>query len=651
MSVKRPNLPGCVNYSAAVFYFLAAALIAIWTVAISAGINQREAVLREAGDEVDRMNQLLAEQTGSLIREVQSYLKLLDIWLSDNPAADPRTDRAFFHLVEHIRRNTRINIDIRFVSADDGLFYIPSADTVNPLSNVGDREYVQAQKNPSTRGFYIGSPVLSRVTKRWGIPVSYPLAGGNAGLSIIFSAIELPVLNELYETVRPKPDGAITLWRKDGVILNRVPFDPAVMGLSLKGIESFDRHIEGVQIDRSPIDNREKILSFRSLPGLPLEISVSVIKEDVLRPWRSRMSGWAAILSAVSALLVFLGLSLRKNLGLIVDSERTTKALNKELYAAKEMSQLFTEHSNDVFSVHTLPGLGCEYISPSIWRNRGWTPGEYLSLSPEEAFDPGVRFKIQAKLGEMANLLAAGDPAGHYGTIDVELPHRDGHFVSYELMVTILCDEEGKPDKMLALARDISERKANEEIIRHLAFYDGLTNLPNRRLLEERLLQQLVRAKRDGTLLALLFIDLDKFKPVNDTFGHTAGDWLLQQVANRMNGCLRASDTVARIGGDEFVVVLPEIASAESALQIGEKIRSAICVPFVWESSADIDISASIGIVLYPDHGDNMRDLLRLSDEAMFQAKNSGRNRVVLYSLGDRRKSAIYVPILPSRRF
>lgn len=177
---------------------------------------------------------------------------------------------------------------------------------------------------------------------------------------------------------------------------------------------------------------------------------------------------------------------------------------------------------------------------------------------------------------------------------------------------------------------DITQRIEMEQQVREMAFYDPLTHLPNRRLALERLTQQMVRARRNKTRLALLFIDLDKFKPINDELGHAMGDWLLQAVAQRILDCLRESDTAARIGGDEFVVLLPDLPSVEAALRVAEKIRSSVAQEFVTPHGAVLDISSSIGVALYPDHGDTENDLLRLGDEAMYRAKKAGRNAIHL---------------------
>jgi diguanylate cyclase (GGDEF)-like protein len=191
-------------------------------------------------------------------------------------------------------------------------------------------------------------------------------------------------------------------------------------------------------------------------------------------------------------------------------------------------------------------------------------------------------------------------------------------------------NEAGEFVGLLGVTRDISERKQAEERITHLAQHDSLTDLPNRALFTDRLQQALKCAEREGERRALMFMDLDRFKPVNDTYGHAVGDQLLQEAALRMRKCIRASDTVGRIGGDEFVVLLPKLAGERVAQQVAEKLRSALAEPFVLAGHS-LNISSSIGIAIYPDHAQNERELSHCADVAMYDAKQKGRNTVVVF--------------------
>ena len=198
------------------------------------------------------------------------------------------------------------------------------------------------------------------------------------------------------------------------------------------------------------------------------------------------------------------------------------------------------------------------------------------------------------------------------------------------LSIKQLRDQQGTLTHHVAVFSDISERKATEEHMRHSAHYDALTDLPNRTLFTDRLRQALTQAKRDKAQMAMMFIDLDQFKPVNDTHGHDVGDLLLKGVAECMLGCLRASDSAARIGGDEFVVLLPTIEDMQDAMMIARKILHALSQPFELAGHS-LHITSSIGVAVYPEHGSDEKLLLINADIAMYHAKKSGRNNVKLY--------------------
>lgn len=218
------------------------------------------------------------------------------------------------------------------------------------------------------------------------------------------------------------------------------------------------------------------------------------------------------------------------------------------------------------------------------------------------------------------------------GAEEYRLVCDDTTVVDTEINAEIVRDAQGQPSGIVFVVRDIHERKKTQERLRHMAQHDPLTGLANRALFDDRLRQALLSATRDETSLALMFIDLDEFKPVNDRFGHGVGDLLLQEAARRMLICLRESDTVSRIGGDEFMVLLCHVENEESALLVAEKIRISLAEPFrVAEYS--LSISCSIGLALYPHHGQNNLTLSKNADQAMYEAKNSGRNRTIVYRL------------------
>lgn len=197
------------------------------------------------------------------------------------------------------------------------------------------------------------------------------------------------------------------------------------------------------------------------------------------------------------------------------------------------------------------------------------------------------------------------------------------------LIVVVL----GRMSRQLALSRQgaVEEHIAHAERVEYLAYHDGLTALPNRRLFSKLLSQSINQAYRYNRQLAVLFLDLDHFKDINDALGHEAGDQLLQEVAIRLKACLRGSDTVARLGGDEFVVLLPELDEEKYVHTVAQKILSAVAKPFVL-SGEEYRVTASIGISTYPQDGLDEKTLTRNADSAMYQAKKAGNNNFQFYS-------------------
>ncbi|BCS52172.1 diguanylate cyclase domain-containing protein [Geobacter sp. SVR] len=202
---------------------------------------------------------------------------------------------------------------------------------------------------------------------------------------------------------------------------------------------------------------------------------------------------------------------------------------------------------------------------------------------------------------------------------------RDGTTLYYDGSLSGILDRQGRLAGFVLMLNDITERRRYEETIHHLAYHDALTGLPNRILLNDRLGQALASANRTKTKGALMILDLDRFKDVNDTLGHSMGDLLLKAVGERLKGLLRKSDTVSRMGGDEFVLLLPSITSAESAAVTAAKIVTAFREPFVCNGHT-LNVTASIGIADFPDDGQDAETLLKNADIALYRVKDQGRN-------------------------
>jgi diguanylate cyclase (GGDEF)-like protein/PAS domain S-box-containing protein len=205
---------------------------------------------------------------------------------------------------------------------------------------------------------------------------------------------------------------------------------------------------------------------------------------------------------------------------------------------------------------------------------------------------------------------------------------KDGSLFVCLMTLNAVRDGAGQISHYVALMSDISAHAEQKAHIEQLAYYDSLTQLPNRRLLADRLQQALLAAERDHRQVEVCCLDLDGFKPINDTHGHEAGDQVLREVARRLTGTLRPNDTAARLGGDEFVLLLSNVEAGHGSDAILERVLLALSAPIALDDGAVVAVSASIGVATYPQHGREPELLLRCGDQAMYQAKQAGRNRV-----------------------
>ena len=251
-----------------------------------------------------------------------------------------------------------------------------------------------------------------------------------------------------------------------------------------------------------------------------------------------------------------------------------------------------------------------------------------LGYSPEEISGSNYRKLTDEEYAEKLNyvfnnVFTSGISNNLFDCIVIT---KEGLKKNVEISVSLIKDIEGKPIGFRGVMRDITERKKNEEIIAFMAFHDPLTGLPNRRLLDDRFSVALEYVKRNKKKLAVLLMDLDKFKEINDTLGHQIGDILLKEVSIRINELVRKSDTLARMGGDEFMVLLlPEIKGPADIIIVADRIIQCFYAPYPCDGK-NLSITASMGIAIYPDHGEDVETLISHADIAMYQAKKTGGN-------------------------
>jgi diguanylate cyclase (GGDEF)-like protein/PAS domain S-box-containing protein len=283
------------------------------------------------------------------------------------------------------------------------------------------------------------------------------------------------------------------------------------------------------------------------------------------------------------------------------------------------------QNSFDIITIHDSRGVTV-YESPAASRILGYPPGTLIGKTPFDTLHP----KDVARAREAFEALLKGEAS--VAPVTMRFRHADGSWIHLEALGNNLLEHPGIRGIVLT-SRDVTERKRAEERVQYLANYDVLTSLPNRFLMQDRLTQVIAHAHRNRLRVALMHIDLDRFKVVNETLGHYVGDAILKQAAERVRKATRDADTVARVGGDEFTVVFPNVTSLQTLSAAAAAMLDDLAKPFPSDGQ-ELFVSASVGISLYPDDAASVEELIKHADAAMSTAKHLGRNTFQFFTAG-----------------
>jgi diguanylate cyclase (GGDEF)-like protein/PAS domain S-box-containing protein len=355
----------------------------------------------------------------------------------------------------------------------------------------------------------------------------------------------------------------------------------------------------------------------RKVAGTDWNVVATIEREEVQAGARS-LAFWTVVVSSIGVVVVAIALLL------LVRQQRISRRLAIEAQSDRLQRQFYD-----------LPFIGMAITAPVTMRwvqfndhlctLLGYTREDLATRTWAEMTHPDDLSKGM----EEYERAMRGESDGY--ALEKRFIRKDGSVLFASIDVKVVRKPGGDVDFFVTTVQDITERKQAQERLTHLTQYDVLTNLPNRLLLTDRLNVALAQAQRRGKRLAVLSLDLDRFKTANDTFGHKFGDRLLVEVGTRLGTCLRAADTVSRESGDEFLIVLPAIDTEDDAANVAEKLIAAIARPFVLYGT-EVHLTASIGIACFPENGRDTVSLLRNADAAMYSAKAMGRARFELYS-------------------
>jgi diguanylate cyclase (GGDEF)-like protein/PAS domain S-box-containing protein len=358
-------------------------------------------------------------------------------------------------------------------------------------------------------------------------------------------------------------------------------------------------------------DRMGLLLPYVAVAGSLVVHSVSQLQHGRPGPF----AGWIRTF-IMAALICRQVLTLLENSSLARHLESRVVERTAELRASEQRFQALVQHSSEAVILVDADGK-VEYVSQSMTRVFGYSYEELLGQPLSGMLDVQAADRLAAALAEVAER--------PYGVLELELPlrHRDGHQCTAQFTVTNLLDNPSVGGLVLN-TRDISERRQLEEQLVHQAFHDSLTSLANRALFKDRVDHALLRTKRQTPSVAVLFLDLDGFKEVNDSLGHAAGDRLLVQVGQRLAASVRPSDTVARFGGDEFAVLIEDASDEQELATVAERILEGLRQPF-FINGRELHVRGSMGIARMESDVDGADHLLRNADLAMYRAKAAGR--------------------------
>jgi len=478
--------------------------------------------------------------------------------------------------------------------------------------NIADRGYFRELKSASSPDVIL-APIRSRIIAAWTTVFARKIVGANGRFLGVFTRGISPAnFEKFFESLALGEGSAISILHHDGTLLARYPHVEAMIGqnLSAAPLQKILAKADHATIRLvSPIDGEDRLASARALSNFPLAVIATIKTSTVLADWAEQTrslivaAGLAALAIALTLFLIVRKLSKRHQ-----NSERRL-ALEKERLdtAINNMTQGLLLYDSD---------------TRIVVRNQ-----RYLQMYnlPAEVVKPGLRFR---------DLIAYRKAMGSFrGDVDeycagvlrnVALHKATHNIVETRAGRSIeVVNQPLKSGGWVVTQEDITERRRAEQQIAHLAHYDALTDLPNRVLFREQLERELGRIKR-GEQLAMLYIDIDEFKSINDSLGHPVGDELLKAVASRLRGCIRETDFVARLGGDEFAIVQTGIGQPDDVMELVKRIYDAVREPYECLGHR-VATDASIGIALAPNDGIDLDQLLKSADLAMYGAKADGR--------------------------
>jgi diguanylate cyclase (GGDEF)-like protein len=590
-------------------------------------VNFRQRALENSERELENTVLLLARHFDRELNNFETVQKQLVRRIELTGVASPDAFRRQLSGVETheaLQAEVSRGLDLSVINVFDADGELINSSMLWPISaiSIADRSFFRDFSSDPSSPAVLVVPVQSRFMGGWTTIVARKVVGPNGRfLGVVTRGISPANFESFFESLALGQGAAISVLHRDGTLLARHPHIEEMIGRNIKTApvqKALDKAEQGTIRVISPVDGEERLASTRHLSEFPLSIVATTTVAAALADWRTqtRVLIVAATLAAiVIAFMLF-----------VVVRQLSTQHKRAELRLAVEKRRLNTAVNNMTQGL-----LLYDSSARIIVCNDRYI--EMYGLSPD-VVKPGCSFRdvvahrkqtgsFKGDVDEFCSTVLRNVSLGRLTSTIVETT--DGRAIQ---IVNKPLAEGG----WVATQEDITERRRAEERITHLAHYDALTDLPNRVLFHEKLEQALKRVER-GEQLAVLYIDIDEFKSVNDTLGHSIGDELLKGVAGRLRECLRETDLVARLGGDEFAIIQTALVRYEDTTELVARIYEAIRAPYECGDHL-LTTDASIGIALAPQDGTDLDQLLKNADLAMYGAKADGRRTYRFFEPG-----------------
>ena len=472
-------------------------------------------------------------------------------------------------------------------------------------------------------GVFIGQPTKGLRAGEYVLPVARAVRGKYGAFNgVVVGMLSMQDINAWLATMDLGTDSGVNVIREDGLVLTRFPYLETPTPHTLAGSSNLAQFFavpQGYFVGTAVIDGVERLYTHHRVGHFPVVVNVAQSTRTIFQAWRS--NAW--LLGAFAALLMLscLGLSV-----MFVRELMRREATETDLFTEKERMSLTLQSISDAVMCTDAQGR-ITYLNPVATQVTGVALEDVVNQAIE-VLHPVVR---PASAEWTSPLRRALENRQVVERTRIRVLHSgSGAELEMEESVSLVKAADGAVQGAVAVLRDVTLAAAQEAHMQRLAFHDVLTGLPNRTLLQDRAQQAMAHSRRTGDILAVLYMDLDGFKQINDSLGHQAGDAALVHIAKVLQACVRESDTVCRLGGDEFVVLLCELTSAQHLQKIAQKIQQACATPLVWQGQTHV-LHVSGGIALYPAHAMQWDALLHCADTAMYTAKQSGRRQIRLF--------------------